>query len=374
MFLVLALSAQAHVPHDMVGFFAAPADLSAAHPWWLGGFLGGRTELFVSTNKGISWTKSNVAAGNYYIDDLTYMDDGTLVAASWWQLLYSRDDGATWTAVEAPGVVADLAGSDRLWIATDEGLFETTDPAVEATLALQGPFTDVEAIGKDASAVTADGTPFVFTDGVWEDAPPPAGQHATAIAADGSYMGTFDGHMYSWGDNGWQECGPLLGTGSPHSLVLHIAQDGDGNVVVLTGLGGPYVGEDGCAGWLDHTVPLAPAYGMMGGVHDQEDAYTVLMTVGRNYVVAGWAGIYLSKNYGVDWREAQWFLTTPLVLLKPEGPGGDGIDRSVDDPGASIPASDPDEGEAGSRGCLGAAVQALVIFPVVAGLRRRRRS
>lgn len=363
MMLFLALPALAHLPHDMVGYFAAPADLSKETPWWVGGFIGGKSELHVSTNQGLSWSKSSKIPSSYYIDDIAYMDDGTLVVASGRKLLYSYDSGTTFVETLAPDRVVDLAGNDSLWIATPSGVYETSDPAVTATLALEGSFAKVAASGKYAAAVSVDGMPFILTDGSWTRVDPPLGEHVNAIAADGAFMGTFTGRVYSLGDGVWDACGPLLGTGAEHSAILQIAQDGD-NVIVATGLGGPYVGVDGCSGWLDHSVSPLPTYGMQGGVHDQEDAFTALMAVDGDWVVGGWAGLYISNNYGAVWREAQWFLSGRPMLLKPDQT--EGADEGLTD------AADPTGEESPSRGCFGAAAQAMLVLPVLAGLRRRR--
>lgn len=293
--MLLVATAAAHLPHDDVDTLAAPAALDDSQPWLLFSHPYGAQVVAASADAGNSWTQ------------VGGLPEGATVLDSAWcaaELLLSRGasvlrspDGAAWAESTLPFELRAVACGEAAWLATEGGLYRLD---AEPVLVQAGDFAEVEAEGAVAAAVGADGGVWALVDGAWSDRP---GLVATAVSPDGAWAGDAGGQLWRW-DGGWVACAPLeVAEGDP--AVVHIAL-ADGAPVVLSGAGGPWLGDASCASWTDRSV-LRPDFSEFGGPSDAADAFSRLQIAGDRWLVASSYGLYLSEDAGESWAESAWF-------------------------------------------------------------------
>jgi photosystem II stability/assembly factor-like uncharacterized protein len=125
--------------------------------------------VYRSNNYGLRWVHTGIPAGDQLLLMSAVPDDPkTLFAAGYHSLMESLDNGKTWTPKKPPNggrISAILAVSDKsLFVATDQGLFRTTDgatwiqSAIGQVLSLQGSAKkSYSALTKHGALASADG-------------------------------------------------------------------------------------------------------------------------------------------------------------------------------------------------------------------------
>lgn len=356
--MVLLLSmAFAHAPHDVVRGFAAPYDLSESHTWWVTGSRSG--VLFnYSYNAGDIWYTSSAPDSTTPID-MCMMEDGTTISGTSVRYYYSSDDGLSFSHENGPASTADIACGDHLWIAAPAGLYGTDDPATAPTVYVAGSFARVVAFLDQAAALDSDGYPYVWDGSTWTVRSRPEGLPAAAVSADGNYVGTTAGKVYSWNSSSsrWEQCAtlPSESTGEPQIQVITVDGFTGSTLLVGASYGGPYASTDLCQTWTSPLMGEQPYVGV-GGPSATTPTWSEMFAYNNRWVLTGWAGVWVSDNSGLVWTEGNWFTAGA-------------------EPTSSITSADT--GDTGTpedplQDCTYGASPAVLLLPLLGGLRRGR--
>ena len=335
-------SAAAHLPHDEIQAVAMPLALDDSSPWLAYAFDG----VAVSQDGGVSWapTGSLVSATASHEGGVTA--SGAMVFCDEDQVVYSLDDGATYGVVPTDGpVLACTFVGDDLVLSTRAGLYRGQPHEALTRLDPVAP-SFLKATERWVAGIDEDGGRLVA---LAEDSalyfvalPDLPALPTSAVVVDAStskdlvaYVGYDDGRVWRYRSGSWRACGDL--PAASHPGVYQMAATGSTVLVAPASLG-PYTSEDDCVSWNDRTIDEPTEFvPTTGGAYADHAAYTSLHAVGDTVVLAGWAGLYVSWNGGVDWSQAptvgpdrtegvmfgEGFPTNPTVYLATfaAGPG-----------------------------------------------------
>jgi hypothetical protein len=367
--LVLAHLASAHIPHDPVDDVIAPYDVDSSFPWYMVGRPGIPQQIFRSDDGGYTWVdfRDGMQAAN---DHLTagggYSSHHEIVLGAGLKYYYSHDEGSTWIEVPFADGIDDLAVyGDTVYIASTTGLWagKVGDPPTQL---MTNPFTTVFGGENGVAAIQSGGVAWVWDGSAWQSRGKLEGYRTSVLAPDGSYAGSETGAFYRWTGSAWASCGltPDFDPTSDHAGATRILVDG-AYLAVETPRAGPFVSTDNCATWEARYVELEPAYGVPGGVLSDPSAFTALGGRDGYWYTAGWAGFYLSYDYGATWEERPWYDPDTPPLIHGLDDTGDTGDDGASATSRTLSPLRPDC-EQGAR--------AVLLLPLLGLLRRRRPS
>lgn len=375
--MLVALSlGWAHIPHDQIRNLIAPPDLGTDEPWLLVADPSATEQLYESEDGGATWT---FVTPDPYGDHLIAggrMETGMWVLVTRSSFWYSEDQGDTWTEESFPvGGSTAAVGDTDIWYLGSSAIY-SVKPGSTPVTEQSGSFDKIVARDGGVAAIEGGGDAWVYENEEWVELGKPLGYGATAVSANGKWVGTRTA-MYARDDDDWILCGtlPTFGDASASQAVTGIYVE-EPYLVATLASGGPIVSTDGCESWTDVATPDLPAYGVVGGTDTDADAYTVVALDGAHWIVGGWAGLYETFDAGITWDDLEPLgpdITSYPSAVTPDGTawvatGEAAVDAyGVDDP-AYTPAEEPDSPPVGC-----AAVGAAPLFAPLGLLRRRRR-
>ena len=335
--------AYAHVPHDTVRAFGATPG-----PWWLLADPSSTRLLLRSDDRGATYT---MVGGEPIADlpnQLTTLDDGTVVLlgeqAYWW----SADEGNTWSHADRPVGATLLTGGPTVVLAGPGGLWEGAPGALVASLSDLA----ISVLGRERVAVTSGGDVQIDVGGGWTHLEGPGVADASAVTTDGTvvYVGTHTGAVWRYTTGTWSPCAALPaydGTETSYPDIVNLTMDG-ATVLAATGWRAPFVSGDGCATWIDRHTTREVSYDTSGGAEGPDSAWPFLAVVDGRWVLGGWQGYWWSDDQGLTWADTPMippdytrglaftsdFTATPRIFIGTYGAGP----AFTDDGGASFSA------------------------------------
>lgn len=287
----LASAALAHVPHDKVTGVATPVGEGT---WHLILDPTGEAAWMESEDGGTTWA---FTGGPQMADRLSppvVLADGTVVVLGEGRYWYDRGDG--WTQVPFAGEADRVVPGDRLRFAGAGGLWEG-EVGEEPGLVLSDP---VAVVGEGAIVTEAGDIVLLGDLSVIGNA-----TDATAVIGGGGvvYLGDSDGLVRRWAGGEWTDCQELPEAGQEYGDIVAFALDGD-RLLAASGVSGPWYSDDGCRAFDDRKAVVVEYGTGNGGAADESESFTALSVVAPgHWVIAGWAGLSLSRDAGATWYE-----------------------------------------------------------------------
>jgi photosystem II stability/assembly factor-like uncharacterized protein len=300
-----------HLPHDEVYFLATPEDGSAKGPWVSYHF----DAAAQSSDGGERWQNMG---GDLFLhgghEGFT-LADGSILVCGTEGLWHSTDMGDSWSEFSIEGDIADCAmQGEEIVVASDQGLFFGTYDAPLTSLA-SGIYTSVDWAVDWISAVNRDGSIYLSRAGKKGTRleGPKTVIISTTVMNDTPllFVGDQDGRVWALRSGVWAPCADMPAMDRP--AVMHMGVFGD-SLLALPANQGPYQTDSDCGAWEDRSTPELTGFSPSpGGAVSDAMAFTTMRLGEHAWVVAGWAGIYISEDQGVSWRES-WIGATDRTM------------------------------------------------------------